>query len=103
MGHDEGEYCEVGVRLHHWTESLIKVDVRSSSETLKNPLSLVAFESSISLKLVGDDVGARGRGTRPQVLLSRRAECSTSIASHQFGLTRAVLKVRGTGDNVLAW
>lgn len=108
VGQGEGEYCADGGRLHNWAESPIEVDARPLSETSKNPPSLVALEKSISMKLVledplvGDDVGARGRGTRSRVLLSRRAECLASIASRQFGSVRAPWKVRGTGDNVVA-
>jgi hypothetical protein len=76
VGQGEGEYCADGGRLHNRAESPIEVDAGPLSETSKNPPSLVALESSISMKLVledplaGDDVGAgRARNEVPGVVV----------------------------------
>jgi hypothetical protein len=53
-------------RLDHRVESLIIVDVGSLGEAVKDPMSLVPFQSVIRVKLVlenlfdGGDVGANG-------------------------------------------
>jgi hypothetical protein len=64
MGDSSGEHHAHGGLFHNRAESLIVVDSRALSETLKDPASLVAIEGPVSAKLVCvdpfaiDDVGA---------------------------------------------
>jgi hypothetical protein len=64
MGDSSGEHRVHGGRFHNRDESLIVVDSRALSETLKDPASLVAIEGPVSAELAredpfsDDDVGA---------------------------------------------
>jgi hypothetical protein len=64
MGDSSGEHRAHGGRFHNRAESLTVVDSGALSETPKDPTSLVAIESPVSVKLVcedpftSDDVGA---------------------------------------------
>jgi hypothetical protein len=46
------EYCAHCSRLHHRTERLIIVHTRLLSDTLENPTSLIALQSTICLTLI---------------------------------------------------
>lgn len=65
VGGSKGEHRVDGSWLQNRTKSLV-VDVRTLCETLEDPTSLVAIESSIEEEFVhegpfvGDDVGAIG-------------------------------------------
>jgi hypothetical protein len=82
--------CRVADRQHHlnlynvgWldnqTKGLVMVEVVLLREASNNPMSLVAGKRAIRVELVFEyplarhNVGARGRGTRRQLLLSMSA------------------------------
>jgi hypothetical protein len=78
-GRGDAEYRLNGGRFDNRAEGLVVVNAFVLGEAANNPVSLVAGEGPIGMKLVPedplprDDVGSRGRGMSCQVLLSTRA------------------------------
>jgi hypothetical protein len=55
MGDSSGEHRAHGGRFHNRAESLVVVDSGALSETLKDPVSLIAIEGPVSAELVCED------------------------------------------------
>jgi hypothetical protein len=70
-------------------ESLIIIDAGTLCESVKNSVSLVPLKCPVALELVleypliGDNIGAAGRGTKSQVSLDMRVAYSSSITVRQ--------------------
>jgi hypothetical protein len=85
-GRGDAEYRPYGGRFDDRAEGIVVVDTLALGEASDNPASLVASEGPIGMELVPEDplprhdVGARGRRTSCQVLLSARAWYSSIIA-----------------------
>jgi hypothetical protein len=105
MGDSSGEHHVNGGRFHNRAESLIVVDPRALSETLKDPTSLVGIKGPISADLVredplaGDDVGALRSGNKLPGPIAHQGPYS-SKAAHQLGLASAARVEVGIGDGV---
>jgi hypothetical protein len=54
-----GEHRVNSDRFYNWAESLVVVDSRALSETLKDPTGLIAIKGSVSTELVREDLLAR--------------------------------------------
>jgi hypothetical protein len=63
-GDSNSEHRVNSGRFYNWTEGLVVVDSGALSETLKDPMGLVAIKGPVSMELVledplaGDNVGA---------------------------------------------
>jgi hypothetical protein len=54
-GDSSGDHHVNSGRFYNWVEGLIVVDSRAPSETLKDPMGLVAIKSPVSTELVRED------------------------------------------------
>jgi hypothetical protein len=105
-GDNSGEHRANSGRFYNRAESLVVVDSRVLSETLKDLTGLVAIKGPVSTELVcedplaSDNVGALRSGNQLPGPILIRASYSSSIAAHQWGSASAARAEEGIRDGV---
>jgi hypothetical protein len=81
IGDSSGEHRAHGGQFHNRAESLVVVDFGALSETPKDPASLVAIESPVSVELVcedpfaNDDIGALRSWNKVPCPITHQGQC----------------------------
>jgi hypothetical protein len=101
-GDSSGEHRANSAQFYNWAESLIIVDSRALSETLKDPTGLVAIKGPVSPELVredplaGDNVGALRSGNQLPGLIANQGSVLLLHSRTPMGICKR--STSGGGD-----